>query len=120
MAAILDNRKYIERHMEGFLRMMDEVLDEVRTELACMQEVPQTEETVEEKQQLDREKMQELWQTLLEAFAAYDTGQMEHRLGTIGQMALSEEEQHLYEQLEACLKDFAYEEGYDCLKKYLG
>lgn len=120
MAAILDNRKYIERHMEGFLRMMDEVLDEVRTELSCMQEVPRTEKTVEEKQQLDREKMQELWQTLLEAFAAYDTGQMEHRLGTIGQMALSEEEQHLYEQLEACLKDFAYEEGYDCLKKYLG
>ena len=120
MAAILDNRKYIERHMEGFLRMTDEVLDEVRTELACMQEVPQTEETVEEKQQLDREKIQELWQTLLEAFAAYDTGQIEHRLGTIGQMALSEEEQHLYEQLEACLKDFAYEEGYDCLKKYLG
>lgn len=120
MAAILDNRNYIERHMEGFLRMMDEVLDEVRTELSCMQEVPRTEKTVEEKQQLDREKMQELWQTLLEAFAAYDTGQIEHRLGTIGQMALSEEEQHLYQQLEACLKDFAYEEGYDCLKKYLG
>lgn len=120
MAAILDNRKYIERHMEGFLRMMDEVLDEVRTELSCMQEVPRTEKTVEEKQPLEREKMQELWQALLEAFATYDTGQIEHRLGTIGQMALSEEEQHVYEQLEACLKDFAYEEGYDCLKKYLG
>ena len=110
MAAKLENRSYMERHLERFLQEMQETIEEVKQELAQIPVEPASS---------DETDAGKLFAKLKEGFDHYDMSKIEDSLDALRQMPLGEQEREILMKAEMACDDFEYERGSELLETFI-
>jgi CheY-like chemotaxis protein len=105
MAARMENRAYIGRHLEDFLEELSETLADVREER----------DNIRIRRELEEENeppaVEDIWKQLKEGFDSYRIPQIEQALQQLEKQELNREEQELLRQVTEAYQELEYQQG---------
>lgn len=119
MAAITDNRPFIDKYFDTFYSDLQFVIQTSEKELARIIEMREMDEPDEQRElvEVSTEEMMEAFDVLAAAFEDYDMDAIEDQIAVIDGMKLEEELERKYRKIKEFCDDMEYEAGLEIVRQ---
>ena len=123
MAAIIENREFLEDYMDAFMSDLDFVISSSEEELASLNGMVEVMEENAEEDSIIREvssdELVELFRTLSESLEEYEMNDIEDTIEQIKAIALEETESERFKKVVELYEDMEYEEALSTVNEIL-